>query len=146
MTRAKILLVSAVSAMTVLSGCSQVEEITNEGGDTTCGDFVGFDQAKQNETIMARPGQAKPGQARPGQATAGHRGPQQATKGSQQTIEGPQQATEGPQQATKGPQQATEAHSRPQRPTAGPQQATQMRKNGARYAKMSQIRKNEPDA
>ena len=51
MTRAKIVLLAAVSALTVLSGCSQVAEVTNEGGDTTCGDFAGFDEKKQNETI-----------------------------------------------------------------------------------------------
>ena len=51
MTRAKVVLLSAVSAIAELSGCSQVAEVTNEGGDTTCGDFAGCDEKKQNETI-----------------------------------------------------------------------------------------------
>lgn len=66
MTRAKTIVLSAVSAMTVLSGCSQAEEITNEGGDTSCGDFVSFDEAKQNETItkmLTDEGKNEPGNA-----------------------------------------------------------------------------------
>lgn len=48
MTHAKVILMSALAATAVLSGCSQV---TNDGGDTTCADFASADEKKQNEAI-----------------------------------------------------------------------------------------------
>lgn len=48
MTHAKVLLMSALAATAVLSGCSQV---TNDGGDTTCADFQSAEEKDQNEAI-----------------------------------------------------------------------------------------------
>jgi acid stress chaperone HdeA len=44
-------LAAAVALIGLLSGCSEVEKLTNKGGDTTCSDFLAADEAKQNETI-----------------------------------------------------------------------------------------------
>jgi acid stress chaperone HdeA len=66
MNRAKIVVLSAVSAVAFLSGCSQVAEVTTKGGETTCGDYVGFDEKKQNETItkmLTDEGKNEPGNA-----------------------------------------------------------------------------------
>ncbi len=49
MKRFTTMLVTAVAAATLAVGCSS--EITNQGGDTACKDFTGFDEKKQNETI-----------------------------------------------------------------------------------------------
>ncbi|MGV0626403.1 hypothetical protein [Mycolicibacter minnesotensis] len=35
----------------LLGGCSAVEQVTNKGGDTTCGEFNGHDDAKQRSEI-----------------------------------------------------------------------------------------------
>ena len=66
MTRTRVVLLSTVSVIAFLSGCSQVAEVTNQGGETTCGDFVGFDEKKQNETItkmLTDEGKNEPGNA-----------------------------------------------------------------------------------
>lgn len=34
-----------------LAGCSTVEQLTNKGGDTTCGDFNAMDDAKQRSAV-----------------------------------------------------------------------------------------------
>ncbi len=49
MKRAQVLMMSVLASAAVLSGCSQVEEVTNQGGDTTCKDFLAADEASQNE-------------------------------------------------------------------------------------------------
>ena len=51
MKRAHVLMMSMLASAAVLSGCSQVEEVTNQGGDTTCKDFLAADEASQNESI-----------------------------------------------------------------------------------------------
>ena len=43
-------MMSILASAAVLVGCSQVEEVTNEGGDTTCEDFLAADEASQNES------------------------------------------------------------------------------------------------
>ena len=48
MTHAKVFLISAVAATTLLSGCSQM---TNDGGDTKCSDFQSAEEKTQNEAI-----------------------------------------------------------------------------------------------
>jgi acid stress chaperone HdeA len=52
---AKLVLMSTVGTLAALagmvSGCSQVEKITNQGGDTKCSDFLTADEKKQNEAI-----------------------------------------------------------------------------------------------
>ena len=44
-------LISMTIVATLLSGCAQVAQITNKGGDTTCSDFSSADEKTQNETI-----------------------------------------------------------------------------------------------
>ena len=55
MKNTKLVSMSAVAAMAaligLLSGCSAVEKVTNQGGDTKCSDFLTAEQAKQNEAI-----------------------------------------------------------------------------------------------
>lgn len=52
MKRFSLAVVTAIaSAAFVLGGCSSVSEITNQGGDTTCKDFKGQDQEKQDSEV-----------------------------------------------------------------------------------------------
>jgi acid stress chaperone HdeA len=44
-------LAAAATFAGLLSGCSEVEKVTNQGGDTKCSDFLTADEAKQNEAI-----------------------------------------------------------------------------------------------
>lgn len=51
MKRAQWVAISVLASAAVLSGCSQIEEVTNQGGDTTCKDYLAADEASQNESI-----------------------------------------------------------------------------------------------
>jgi len=47
----KMVMVSVGVAAAALSGCSAVNDVINEGGDTTCKDFQSADEKTQNENI-----------------------------------------------------------------------------------------------
>ncbi len=49
MMRTKVILVSALAAAAVASGCSS--SVMNSGGNTTCKDFIAADEKTQNETV-----------------------------------------------------------------------------------------------
>lgn len=51
MKRAQLVMMSVLASAAVLSGCSQIEEVTNDGGDTTCEDYLAAGEASQNESI-----------------------------------------------------------------------------------------------
>ncbi|MGB3351540.1 MAG: hypothetical protein WBB00_02070 [Mycobacterium sp.] len=51
MTYGTTTLLSVAALAAILSGCSQVEEVTNQGGDTSCEDYLAADEAEQNESI-----------------------------------------------------------------------------------------------
>lgn len=43
--------VGAAAAALLLSGCTDIEEALNEGGDTPCSDYLKQDRDKQRQTI-----------------------------------------------------------------------------------------------
>ena len=45
----RMIVMSGLAAAALATGCSSA--VVNQGGDTSCKDFNGFDEAKQNETI-----------------------------------------------------------------------------------------------
>lgn len=45
------MVMSVLASAAVLSGCSQIQEVTNDGGDTTCQDFQAADEKTQNDAI-----------------------------------------------------------------------------------------------
>jgi acid stress chaperone HdeA len=49
MNRLMTLVITGCAAAAVATGCSS--GVINQGGDTKCEDFIGFDDKKQNETI-----------------------------------------------------------------------------------------------
>ena len=50
-TPAKLAIATSAIAVLCLTGCSEVKEAVNKGGDTPCSEFVKQDQDKQRITI-----------------------------------------------------------------------------------------------
>ncbi len=51
MKQVKMVMISVGVAAAALSSCSAVDEVVNDGGDTTCKDFQSADEKAQNKTI-----------------------------------------------------------------------------------------------
>lgn len=52
MTRFSLAVLTVLTAAVLgLGGCSAVEKVTNKGGDTTCQEFNGQDDAKQRSAV-----------------------------------------------------------------------------------------------